>query len=198
MDAGFDGIEIHSSNGYLFHQFFNNVSNKRNDEYGGNDENKTRFLFDVIDALKEIMPENKIGVRLNPMLHGLSGIIVDEQTAGTFDYIVNKLNDYNLAYLHLTRPTKIIEESYFIKGVIEHYRNIYRGFLIANGGYDLADAEMEITVNRADAVAFGKPFIANPDLVERFKYGYPLAEFDSETFYTAGDKGYLDYPRFTL
>jgi N-ethylmaleimide reductase len=196
ITAGFDGIEIHASNGYLFHQFFNNVSNKRNDEYGGNDENKTRFLFEVLDCLKNIMPKNKIGVRLNPMMHGFSGIIVDEKTADTINYIVEKLNDYNLAYLHLSRPPKKLDEPYFINDVIGHYRKIYNGILIANGNYNLESAEKEIIEKRADAVAFGVPFIANPDLVERFKYGYPLAEADKNTFYTNGDKGYIDYPRF--
>lgn len=194
--AGFDGVEIHASNGYLFHQFFNNVSNKRKDKYGGNDENKTRFLFEVIDALKGVMPENKIGVRLNPMMHGFSGILVDEQTAGTFDYIVNMLNDYNLAYLHLSRPAKKLDEPNFINDVIGHYRKIYKGFLIANGNYNLESAEKEIASMRADAVAFGVPFIANPDLVSRFKNGHPLAEADKNTFYTSGDNGYIDYPNF--
>jgi N-ethylmaleimide reductase len=196
IKAGFDGVEIHASNGYLFHQFFNNVSNKRNDEYGGNDRNKSRFLFEVIDALKSVIPVNKIGVRLNPMMHGFSGILVDNQTAGTFNYIVNKLNDYDLAYLHLSKPTKILDEPYFIENVIGHYRKIYKGFLIANGNYNLESAENEIKSKRADAVAFGVPFIANPDLVLRFKNGNPLAEADKNTFYTSGDKGYIDYPNF--
>jgi N-ethylmaleimide reductase len=196
IKAGFDGVEIHASNGYLFHQFFNNVSNKRNNEYGGSNENKARFLFEVIDAIKEIMPENKIGVRLNPMMHGFSGILVDNQTAGTFNYIVNKLNDYDLAYLHLSKPAKILDEPYFIEDVIGHYRKIYKGFLIANGNYNLESAEKEIASKHADAVAFGVPFIANPDLVSRFKNGYPLAKADKNTFYTSGDNGYIDYPNF--
>ena len=102
MKAGFDGVEIHSSNGYLFHQFFTKCSNKRTDEYGGSIENRSRFLFEVIDAIKEVMPENRIGARLNPSWHGMSGITIDEETIPTFEYIVEKLNKYNLAYLHLS------------------------------------------------------------------------------------------------
>ena len=101
MDADFDGIEIHSSNGYLFHQFFNATSNKRKDEYGGSIENRAKILFETIDAIKEVMPENKIGLRLNPSLHGLFGMTMDEETIPTFDYIIKKLNEYDLAYLHL-------------------------------------------------------------------------------------------------
>ena len=105
-------------------------------------------------------------------------------------------NDNNLAYLHLSRPVRIVDEPYFIKDVIGHYRNIYNGFLIANGSYNLESAEKEIIKRSADAIAFGVPFIANPDLVSRFKNGYPLAEADKNTFYSSGDNGYIDYPIF--
>ena len=101
LSAGFDGVEIHSSNGYLLHQFFSRSSNIRNDEYGGSIEKRARILFDVIDEIKKYIPENRIGLRLNPSLHGMFGISIDEETIPTFDYIVKKLNDYNLAYLHL-------------------------------------------------------------------------------------------------
>jgi N-ethylmaleimide reductase len=196
MKAGFDGVEIHSSNGYLFHQFFNNSSNTRNDEYGGSDENKTRFLFEVIDALKEVIPENRIALRLNPMMTGKSGIDVDDKTAGTFEYIIKKLNDYDLAYLHLSRQWRDFDEPYFIKDVIGHFRKIYNGFLVANQGYEYASAEKEITENRTDAVAFGRYFISNPDLPERFTNSWPLAEYDTSTFYSDGKEGYTDYPKF--
>ena len=193
LAAGFDGVEIHSSNGYLFHQFFNNSSNRRADAYGGNDENKARFLFEVIEALSARIPSNCIGLRLNPMMHGRVGILVDEQTAATFDHIARRLNDYELAYLHLTRQWRAFEEPHFVQDVIGHYRKIYRGFLIANGNYDSASAQTEIAADRADAIAFGRPFIANPDLPARFQNGWPLAESDPATHYTAGEKGYVDY-----
>lgn len=198
MKAGFDGIEIHSSNGYLFHQFFSNSSNVRTDKYGGNNDNKSRFFFEVLEALLEVMPENKIGVRLNPMLHGMSGISVDKETAGTFDYIISRLNKYKLSYLHLSRPWNTLDEPYFIKDVIGHYRKIYKGFYVANGGYNSKTAETELEASRADAIAFGVPFIANPDLAERFANNWPLAKADQSTFYTPGNKGYTDYPKYTL
>lgn len=102
IKAGFDGVEIHSSNGYLFHQFFSDCSNKRTDDYGGSVENKTRFLFEVLEAVKQVVSEEKIGLRFNPSLHGLFGITVNENTIPTFEYMVKRLNDYNLAYLHLS------------------------------------------------------------------------------------------------
>lgn len=193
MKAGFDGVEIHSSNGYLFHQFFANCSNTRTDEYGGSHENKARILFEVIDALSTIMPQERIGVRLNPM-HNMMGIRVDEDSAPTFDYIIHKLNNYKLAYLHLSKPFTPVEGSFVIEDVIGHYREIYKGFLIANTAYNLEVAEKDVTEGRADAIAFGVPFIANPDLVERFENKWPLAEPDKATFYTPGTKGYSDYP----
>jgi len=196
IKAGFDGVEIHSSNGYLFHQFFCNASNMRTDQYGGSIENKTRFLFEVIDALKEILPEDKIGLRLNPMMHEKYGIFVDKETTETFDFIVTRLNEYSLAYVHITRPWQIFDSPYFIEDVIGHYRNLYRGFLIANGNYGFEDAEKEIRTNRADAIAFGRLFISNPDLPARFANHWPLTDPNPETFYTTGTKGYTDYCKY--
>ena len=196
MRAGFDGIEIHSSNGYLIHQFFSNSSNKRTDEYGGSDENKAKFFFQVLDAIKGVVPENKIAARLNPMLNDAMGIKVDEETAGTFDYIVERLNSYDLAYLHLSRPWVPLKESWFIQDVIGHYRKIYKGFLVANANYTPESGEAEVREGRADAIAFGRPFIANPDLPARIENNWPLASPDSSTFYTGGEKGYIDYPVF--
>jgi N-ethylmaleimide reductase len=196
MEAGFDGVEVHSSNGYLFHQFFSSSSNLRTDEYGGTKENKARIFFETLDAIRTVIPENKIGVRLNPMMHDWSGISVDEHTAETFDYIVSALNDYNIAYLHLTRAGDVPNKDYFIKDVIGHYRKIYKGFLIANGGYDAQTGEQELLTKRADAIAFGRPFIANPDFPERISNDWPLAEADTDYFYTPGEKGYTDYPEY--
>ncbi len=196
MAAGFDGVEIHSSNGYLFHQFFTNCSNQRTDQYGGNSENKSRILFEVIDALKTVMPENKIGLRLNPMLDGMSGITIDEETAATFDYIINKLNSYDLAYLHMSRPWVESDKPFAIKDVIGHYRQLYKGFLIANNNYDKESAEHDVASGKADAIAFGRLFIANPDLPYRFEKDLQVAAPDPATFYTPGSKGYIDYPKF--
>lgn len=197
MEAGFDGVEIHSSNGYLFHQFFNGTSNVRTDQYGGTIENKARILFEVIDAIKEVMPENRIGLRLNPSLNGVFGMTMDEETIPTFDYIINKLNEYDLAYLHLSEPfTDVSKIPFAEKEIAKRYRPIYNGTIIINSAFDQEKGNQVIQDGFADAVAFGKPFISNPDLVERFENHDPLAEYDTATFYTPGEKGYTDYPSY--
>lgn len=196
MTAGFDGVEIHSSNGYLFHQFFSACSNRRTDRYGGSPENRIRFLFEVLDALRGVVPAERIGVRLNPMLNGVVGIEVDAETAPTFDLIAAGLNAFGPAYLHISRPRKILAEPWFVEDVVGRYRGIYKGVVVANMGYVRDSAEQEIAAGRADAVSFGRHYIANPDLPERFAAGAPLAVSDPATHYGGGAKGYVDYPRF--
>jgi N-ethylmaleimide reductase len=197
MEAGFDGVEIHSSNGYLFHQFFNGTSNVRTDQYGETIENKARILFEVIDAIKEVMPENRIGLRLNPSLNGVFGMTMDEETIPTFDYIINRLNDYDLAYLHLSEPfTDVSDIPFAEKEIAKRYRPIYKGTIIINSAFDQEKGNKVVKDGYADAVAFGKPFISNPDLAERFENHAPLAEWDTATFYTTGEKGYTDYPSY--
>ncbi|GGF68232.1 alkene reductase [Wenyingzhuangia marina] len=196
LEAGFDGVEIHSSNGYLFHQFFNKTSNKRTDKYGGSIENRARFFFEVLDAVKEVLPEQKIGARFNPSLHHIFGMEMDEETIPTFEYIIKKLNDYNLAYIHLSEPFNDVSDiPYAVTNIAEHFRPIYNGTIIINAGFDKEKAEEVLKSGNADMVAFGKPFISNPDLVERFKNNKELADWDEETFYTPGKKGYVDYPK---
>lgn len=195
MDAGMDGVEIHASNGYLLHQFFNRTSNIRTDEYGGSIEKRAKILFEVIDEVKKHVPENRIGVRLNPSLHGAFGMTLDEETIPTFDYIVKKLNDYKLAYLHLSEPfTDVSEVPYAEKNIALRYRPIYKGALIINSGFDQEKGNRVIEDGHADLVAFGKLFISNPDLVARFENNSELNEWDQNTFYTPGPKGYTDYP----
>lgn len=196
MEAGFDGVEIHSSNGYLFHQFFNTSSNHRTDEYGGSMENRARLLFEVIDAIKEVMPENRIGLRLNPSLHGVFGMTLDKDTIPTFDYIINRLNDYDLAYLHLSEPfTDVSEVPFAEQSIAKRYRPIYKGTLVINSAFEQKNGNAVIKAGLADAVAFGKPFISNPDLPERIAENADWAEWDQNTFYTPGEKGYTDYKR---
>jgi N-ethylmaleimide reductase len=130
------------------------------------------------------------------MLDGLSGITLDAETSKTFDFIVNKLNDYNLAYLHVSKPWTPSTSPYALDDVIGHYRQLYEGFFIANNGYDRDSAEQDIVSGKADAVAFGRLFIANPDLPYRFENNSEVAMPDVGTFYTAGPKGYIDYPSF--
>lgn len=195
VKAGFDGIELHSSNGYFFQQFFNKCSNQRTDEYGGSIENRARILFEVLDALKEVIDLNRVGVRLNPSLHGLFGITVDEETIPTFEYIVKRLNDYNLAYLHLSEPfTPVADVPFAVTEIAKHFRPLYNGTLIINKGFTQETGNKVIEDDLADLVAFGVPFIANPDLAERFAQHAELNKPDSSTFYTGGEKGFIDYP----
>ncbi|QED36928.1 alkene reductase [Antarcticibacterium arcticum] len=198
MEAGFDGVEIHSSNGYLFHQFFNATSNKRTDEYGGSKENRARFLFEVIEAIKEVMPENKIGLRLNPSLNDVFGMTMDEETIPTFDYIIGKLNQYDLAYLHLSEPfTDVSNIPFAVSEIAKRYRPLYKGTIIINSDFDQEKGNKVIDEGFADLVAFGKPYISNPDLAERFEQNIPLTDWDKDTFYTPGKEGYLDYEKKT-
>lgn len=196
MEAGFDGVEIHSSNGYLLHQFFNATSNIREDEYGGSIENRARILFEIIDALKEVMPEQKIGLRLNPSLDGRFGMTADEETIPTFEYIVKKLNDYDLAYLHLSEPSSdVSDKPFLVKNIAAHFRPLYKGTLVINTGFDREKGNKVIGEGNADAVAYATLYISNPDLVERFAANAELAMPDKETYYTPGEQGYTDYPK---
>jgi len=194
VEAGFDGIEIHSSNGYLFHQFFANYSNERTDKYGGSIENKARFFFETLDKVKEVIPEDKIGVRFNPSLHGTFGMKVDKETIPTFDYIIEKLNDYNLAYVHLSEPfTDVSDVQYAVSEIAKHYRPIYKGTLMINTGFTQEKGNKVIKDGDADLVSFGKLYVSNPDLVERYQKNVPVSDWDEETFYVPGKKGYTDY-----
>jgi len=195
MKAGFDGVEIHSSNGYLFHQFFTRCSNNRTDEYGGSIENRARFLFEVIDAIKEVVPENRIGTRLNPSFHDIFGITIDEETIPTFEYIVERLNNYDLAYLHLSEPfTDVTNVPFAEPNIAKHFRPLYKGTLMINSEFTQEKGNRFLQENLADLVAFGKLFISNPDLPKRFELDGEIARWDKHTFYTPGEKGYTDYP----
>ncbi|WNJ19216.1 alkene reductase [Pontibacter sp. G13] len=195
VEAGFDGIEIHSSNGYLFHQFFNPYTNHRTDQYGGSAENRARILFELLEELKAVIPLDRVGVRLNPSAHGLLGSFVVEDTIPTFDYIVEQLNEFPLAYLHLSEPfTDVSGVEFAVTEIAKRYRPKYRGNLIINRGFSFESGNQVIEDGLADLVAFGVPFIANPDLVHRFETGAELAAPDKNTFYTPGEKGYIDYP----
>ena len=197
MAAGFDGIEIHSSNGYLFHQFFSHQSNQRDDEYGGSHENRARFFREVLDAVGEVMPLDRVGFRLNPMLNHFHGITVDEDTLPMWEHVVRTANGYGLSYLHLTEPLspkQVANTPGTLLDVGVHFRPIATMPVISNGALDQAKGEARLAANLCDAVAYGMAWIANPDLVERFRRGAPLNEPDRDTFYQGGEKGYLDYP----
>ena len=197
MAAGFDGVEIHSSNGYLFHQFFSAQSNQRSDEYGGSHENRARLFVEVLDAVSGVMPADRIGFRLNPMLNRFHGLNVDEDTLPMWTHVVRQANAYGLAYLHLTEPLhpKQIENTPgAIADVGAHFRPIASMPIITNGALDRERGEARLQAGLCDAVAYGQAWIANPDLVERFRQGAALNAADRDTFYQGGPRGYLDYP----
>jgi len=195
FEAGFDGVELHGANGYLLQQFFSKNTNLREDEYGGSIENRARILFEILDELKQVVDIKKVAIRLNPSLHGIMGILVDDETIALYDYIVTRLNDYELAYIHLIEPfTDVSGVSDAIQEVAKHFRKIYKGTIIINRGFNKETATKVLNDGDADLVSFGVPFIANPDLVERFKTDTALNTPDQNTFYTPGEKGYTDYP----
>lgn len=195
FEAGFDGVELHGANGYLLQQFFSKNSNQRQDEYGGSVENRARILFDILEELKQVVNISKVAVRLNPSLNGIMGILVDDETIELYNYIVNRLNSYGLAYIHLIEPfTDVSNNAHAVQEVAKHFRKIYNGTIIINRAFTKATAVQVLSEGDADLISFGVPFIANPDLVERFKIDAPLNAPDQSTFYAPGEKGYTDYP----
>lgn len=193
--AGFDGVEIHGANGYLLQQFFNKDSNRRTDLYGGSVENRARILFDILDTMKDSIDLSRVGVRLSPSLDGLLGVVADDETIALYDYIVDRLNDYKLAYVHLLRPfTDVSNNKKVIHDVANYYRRLFKGTIIINGGFTKETAEKALTSGNADLVSFGQLFLANPDLVKRFELNAPLNQPDRKTLYTPGKAGYTDYP----
>lgn len=192
LDAGFDGVEIHSANGYLLDQFLRDGSNKRTDSYGGTPANRARFLLEVLDAVVSVCGAERTGVRLSPS--GTFNDMSDSAPEAFFVDLLGELRRFGLAYLHIVDA---------LEGDIRHgakvvelaaLRAAYSGVLIVCGGYDQARAEQVIAGGLADAVAFGQLYIANPDLVERFKLNAALNEPDANTFYGGNEKGYTDYP----
>jgi N-ethylmaleimide reductase len=195
VEAGFDGVEIHSSNGYLFHQFFNRTSNHRTDQYGGSIENRARFFFETLDAIKQVLPQNRIGVRFNPSLHNIFGMTMDKETIPTFDYIIEKLDkDYDLAYIHLSEPFNDVSDVEFAEQhIAKRYRPKYKGTLMISTSFDKDSGNKVIEDGDADLVSFAKLYISNPDLVGRFRENVATAHWDTDTFYTLGKEGYTTY-----
>jgi N-ethylmaleimide reductase len=198
MAAGFDGVEVHSANGYLLDQFLNSTTNRRTDAYGGSVENRARLLLEVMEAVCEVWGSKRVGVRLSPL--GSFNDMADEDPETLFGYVAERLNDFDLAYLHVVDSTLVAgnatREAPEPRGaaMLQLIRERYRGTLMVCGGYDLPRAEAALAEQRADLVAFGRLFIANPDLPERFRRNAPLNTPDPETFYGGGVKGYVDYP----
>lgn len=195
--AGMDGVEIHAGNGYLLDQFINSNSNHRQDSYGGNIENRARLLLEVVEAVVDEVGAERVGVRLTPMGRFMG--MGDETPQATFGHIVSRLNDWNLAYLHLVEPAVVgtVKDENFDPRwdeIIHQLRALHRGVLMLAGGYTGESAEQALAKGRADIIAFGRPFIANPDLPARLRDNLPLNEPDPATFFGGDSRGYIDYP----
>jgi N-ethylmaleimide reductase len=195
--ADFDGVEIHAANGYLLDQFIETGTNRRTDSYGGPVENRTRLLFEVAEALTPIWGPDRIGVRLSPL--GKLNDIHDDNPETTFDTIAERLSDYGFAYLHIVNPA--LEQMHDGKepdpralAMVKLIRKKYRGTLIVAGGFQADTAARWLREGWTDLIAFGRKFIANPDLPERFRVGGPFNADDPTTYYGGGEKGYTDYP----
>lgn len=198
MAAGVDGVEIHAGNGYLLDQFINSASNHRTDAYGGSIENRARLLLEVVDAITAEVGPGRVGVRLTPMGRFMG--MGDATPAATFGYIARRLNDWPLAYLHLVEPAmvgtvkdNIVDPRW--DALILDMRATYHGVVMLAGGYDARSAEKAIADGRADIIAFGRPFIANPDLPWRLRTSAALNTPDPATFFGGTAVGYTDYPK---
>lgn len=189
--AGFDGVEVHGANGYLLDQFLRDGSNKRTGLYGGSIENRARLLIEVLNAVIDIWGSDRVGVRISPINSFNS--MIDSNPRALTKYLCERLNKLNLAYLHIMRRDFFAKQTDDVISVCEE---TYEGNLIANMGYDAIEAEEAIKNNKLKAVAFGVPFISNPDFPARIKAGVKLNDANPETFYTSGPVGYTDYPFF--
>ena len=190
-EAGFDGVEIHGANGYLLDQFAKDGANKRTDSYGGSIENRARLMLEVSKAVAAEIGAEHTGIRISPVTP--ANDISDSNPQPLFDYIVDQLNALKLIYIHVIEgatggPRDIAPFDY------ASLRKRFAGAYVANNGYDFELANKVLAEGAADLIAFGKPFISNPDLVERLKRGAPLNDWDKATFYGGGAKGYTDYP----
>ena len=187
--SGFDGVEVHGANGYIIDQFLRDGSNKRQDSYGGNIENRMRFLNEVLDAVCEVWPVQRVGVRLNP--ENSFNSMSDSAPQANFNYIVSQLSVRKLAYIHVLEGDMMSKSSVVDYGAL---RAKYSGTYMANNGYNLHSAKDAINSENVDLVAFGTPFLANPDLVYRYQDNLPLNVADPSTFYGGDEVGYTDYP----
>lgn len=188
-EAGFDGVEVHGANGYLIDQFLRDGSNKRSGLYGGSMENRVRLLFEVLEAVSKVFGSDRVGVRLS-LLNSYNSM-VDNQPLELAKFLAERLNAFNLAYVHVMRADFFGAQQ---GDIMTPFRAHYRGTLIGNMGYSAEEAEQALQANQLDAVAFGTGFLANPDLVERIRSGAAWNAPNPNTFYTQGAEGYTDYP----
>jgi 2,4-dienoyl-CoA reductase-like NADH-dependent reductase (Old Yellow Enzyme family) len=196
-EAGFDGVEIHGANGYLLDQFLQSVSNKRTDRYGGSVENRFRLLREVVEGVTEVYGPGRVGVRLSP--NGSFNSMGSPDFRETFLYAAEQLAAYPLAYLHAMDGLAFGFHELGDPLTLSDFRGVFNGPLMGNCGYEQATAESAVASGDADLIAIGRPYLSNPDLVERFRNGWPLAPVsDPSTWYdvSLGAKGYTDFPRY--
>ena len=191
--AGFDGVEIHAANGYLIDQFLQSKTNHRTDNYGGSLENRYRFLKEIVESIATVWSANRVGVRLSP--NGVFNDMGSPDYRETFLYVAGQLNSYGLAYLHLMDGLAFGFHSLGEPMTLAEFRGVFTSPLMGNCGYTQEMAQMAIKEGNADLIAFGRPFISNPDLVERFAHNWELnPPAEMNTWYSFGSEGYADFP----
>lgn len=190
--AGFDGVEIHGANGYLLDQFLRDGTNKRTDEYGGSIENRARLMLEVTAAIAAEIGAERTGIRLSPVTPANDAS--DSNPQPVFNHVVEQLDRLNLVYIHVIEGATGGDRNFGAGFDYEALRKRFRNTWIVNNGYTLETAQQVLAEKRADLVAFGRPFISNPDLVERLRRNAPLSPLDRATLYGGGAKGYTDYP----
>lgn len=192
MAAGFDGVELHGANGYLIDQFLRDGTNKRTDAYGGSVENRTRLLAEVLAALTSVFPASRVGVRFSPF--SKFGDIADSDPVATFSAAIERANEAGLGYVHIIEGDTGASRELPHGADLAVFRKLAKGAYLANNIYDRESAIAAVETGAADLIAFGRLFIANPDLVERLRRNAPLNEPQPATFYGGGAEGYTDYP----
>ncbi len=198
-EAGFDGVEIHGANGYLIEQFLQSRTNLRTDQYGGSIENRARFLLEIAQAVIEVWGASRVGVRLSP--YGIANDSGEADPMPLYTHVIKSLNPLGLAYLHFIEPrssgagrAEVNHQN--VPSAMVLFRPVWKGVLISAGGFTGETAEAAIASGHADAIAFGRIFISNPDLPRRLREGYPLTPYNRATFYGGEEKGYTDYSAY--
>jgi N-ethylmaleimide reductase len=195
--AGFDGVEVHGSSAYIIPQFLNDRLNVRTDAYGGSPEKRARFLFEILEAIIAEWGTDRVGLKLSPLVHNMGGFVATESTQQTFEHVITRLNDYPVAYLQVTNTAGDYANTpvaWLAGHLFSHTRSLYAGRIMANGGFTFESGNAIVASGDADLVSYALPFIANPDLVDRFANGHALSEPNRTTFYAGGAMGYIDYP----
>ena len=199
-DAGFDGVEVHMANGYLLDEFLQNESNKRTDEFGGPIQNRVKFPMQVLDAVINVFGKDRVGVRLSP--YGTFNDMSDSNPIELFTHVIDQLNQRQIAFLDMIEPRATTagggdDLNANAPSANKLFRKKFKGIFISAGGYNPEDAKKAIEADEVDAVAFGRIFIANPDLPKRIKTNATLNAYDRSTFYGGNEKGYTDYPNLS-